>query len=86
LLYVEPTEELLNAFGHKTRQLLILACTEVETYWKYYLDKAGITPTGQGFRTKSRAPLYAKYPDSHLIEIEALKAGRADAFNLRASL
>jgi hypothetical protein len=67
LLYVEPTEELLNAFGHKTRELLILACTEVEAYWKYYLDKAGIAPTGQGFRTTDYVRL--KEP-LHLAEFE----------------
>jgi hypothetical protein len=61
-LYIEPTAQSLNAFGQKTRELLILACTEVEAQWKYYLDKAGITPTGQGFRTSDyvrlKSPLF----------------------------
>jgi hypothetical protein len=51
LLYIEPTTQSLETFGQKTRELLILACTEVEAQWKYYLDKAGVAPTGQGFRT-----------------------------------
>lgn len=67
LLYVEPTEESKAVFSHKTRELLILACTEVEAYWKYYLDKAGLTPSGQGFRTSGYIQL--KEP-LHLAEFE----------------
>lgn len=62
LLYVEPTDDSLKSFGHKTRELLILACTEVESYWKYYFEKAGMVPSGQGFRTSEyvqlKGPLY----------------------------
>jgi hypothetical protein len=62
LLYIEPTAQSLAAFGQKTRELLILACTEVEAQWKYYLDKAGVVQTGQGFPTtdyvRLKDPLY----------------------------
>jgi hypothetical protein len=51
LLYIEPSPQSLETFGQKTRELLILACTDVEAQWKYYLDNAGVTPAGQGFRT-----------------------------------
>ena len=31
---VHPSEDTFNAFGHGIRNLLILACTEVETHWR----------------------------------------------------
>ena len=31
---VHPNEDTFDAFGHSIRNLLILACTEVETYWR----------------------------------------------------
>ena len=31
---VHPREDTFNAFGHSIRNLLILACTEVETHWR----------------------------------------------------
>ncbi|MGM5027391.1 hypothetical protein AB8B02_14310 [Tardiphaga sp. 862_B3_N4_1] len=52
LLFIEPTDKSLEAFGSKTRELLLLACTSVEAQWRYYLVKAGITAAGQGFNTK----------------------------------
>lgn len=42
LLYMEPTDQSLPAYGHKLRELLILACTDVEAAWKYHLARAGI--------------------------------------------
>jgi len=39
--FVEPKGSGLNAYSHKTRELLILACTEVENYWTYYLRASG---------------------------------------------
>ncbi len=36
LLYIEPSEEGLKAYSHKIKELLILACTEVENSFKYY--------------------------------------------------
>jgi hypothetical protein len=42
---VHPEGEALNTFGHDIRNLLILACTEVEAHWRGVLD-ANATPGG----------------------------------------
>ncbi|HEU5408736.1 MAG TPA: hypothetical protein VFU48_13285, partial [Nitrospira sp.] len=53
LLYIEPDSNGLNAYSHKTRELLILACTEVENTWKHYMRLAGVTSiTGGDLTTK----------------------------------
>jgi hypothetical protein len=39
--YVEPHPRNMGAFGHELRQLLILACTELEGAWKGILGGAG---------------------------------------------
>lgn len=53
LLYVEPDSHGLVAYSHKTRELLILACTELENTWKYYMTLAGAVPAnGNSFTTK----------------------------------
>ena len=36
LLYVEPSSEGLKAYSHKIKETLILACTELENYFKIY--------------------------------------------------
>ncbi|TOO91959.1 hypothetical protein CGH25_23090 [Vibrio parahaemolyticus] len=41
LLFVEPDTNGLQAYGHKIRELLILACTEVESSWVSYFRLAG---------------------------------------------
>lgn len=41
LLFVEPDANGLQAYGHKIRELLILACTEVESSWVSYFRLAG---------------------------------------------
>jgi len=41
--FIEPADDGLSAYGHKTRELLILTCTEVENYWVHYLKLAGVT-------------------------------------------
>lgn len=63
LLYIEPDSHGLNAYSHKTRELLILACTEIESTWKNYMQRAGATPlNGNEFTTrdyvKLMGPLY----------------------------
>jgi len=63
LLYIEPDAHGLNAYSHKTRELLILACTEVENTWKHYMRITGATPlNGSDFTTKDYvkllSPLY----------------------------
>ena len=45
LYFIEPTPETLKTHSHKARELLILACTEVENAWKAYLRISGSTPS-----------------------------------------
>jgi hypothetical protein len=62
LLTIEPTANTLSSFGHKTRELLILACTEAENYWKRYMVVSGLPQPQNGFTTNDyirlRAPLF----------------------------
>ena len=44
LLYIEPNNNGLKAYGHKTRELLILTCTEVENVWVSILSNLEISP------------------------------------------
>ena len=44
LLYVEPYSGGINVFSHKTRELLILACTEVENSWTTYFRETSTAP------------------------------------------
>lgn len=48
LNYVEPTTESLRGYSNKSRELLILSCTEVENYWTYYMHLADKSPPGGG--------------------------------------
>ena len=41
LHFVEPTTVTLNTYSHKSRELLILSCTEIENSWKAYMRIAG---------------------------------------------
>jgi hypothetical protein len=52
LLFIEPSVQSLETYSHKTRELLILACTEVESSWKHYLRRAGVQEPSNGFTTK----------------------------------
>lgn len=62
LLYIEPEGPGLSAYSPKTRELLILASTEVENTWAHYLGYAGKSPPRGGFSTNDyvalRDPLY----------------------------
>jgi hypothetical protein len=62
LLYIEPDANGLEAYSHKSRELLILACTELENTWKYYMGIAGAAPISGQFNTKDYVrllgPLY----------------------------
>jgi hypothetical protein len=61
LLYIEPEGSGLLAYGHKTRELLIIACTEVENQWKSLIDKSGATPiNGRTYTTQDYVRLYSK--------------------------
>mgnify|MGYP006873465480 CR=1 FL=1 len=44
LSYIEPDENGLKVYSHRIRELLILACTEVENFWQAYLKRNGISP------------------------------------------
>jgi len=48
LLFIEPNKNGLQTYSHKTRELLILACTEVENCWKQYLCIANVVPPAKG--------------------------------------
>ena len=43
LLYIEPDNSCLKVYGHKIRELLILACTECENSWTSYIRLSGNT-------------------------------------------
>src|SRR5690606_5022655 len=57
LLYIEPSQIGLRSYGHKCRELLILACTEVESLWAQYMRLANITPAGRTFSTNDYVKL-----------------------------
>lgn len=66
-LYIEPDNTSLNTYSHKTRELLILACTEVENFWKYYMMQANESPISRNFTTKDYVKLLDKL---HLKDFE----------------
>ncbi len=52
LLYIEPSENGLKSYSHKSRELILLACTEVENHWGALLKRAAINPqNGKSFTT-----------------------------------
>ena len=67
LLYVEPTAQSLTAHSHKARELLILACTEVEAQWKHHVQRGGLTAQQYGFTTNDYVKLLTPL---HLAEYE----------------
>lgn len=62
LLYIEPEGAGLTAYGPRSRELLILACTEVENVWIQFLRIANAQEPQQGFKTshyvKLSSPLH----------------------------
>lgn len=60
-LYIEPSHSSLATYSHKTRELLILACTEVENFWKYFMVKAECKPLNKrNYTTKDYVKLADK--------------------------
>lgn len=57
LLYVDPNPSTLSTYGHKQRELLLLAATEVESHWRWFLNHYGAKPNGQGFSTNDYVKL-----------------------------
>lgn len=81
LLFVEPSAQTLNTYSHKSRELLILSCTEVENCFKAYLDLADISPPRSGqFSTtdyvKLRSPLCLDEFEVRLPRYSAVPATR----------
>jgi hypothetical protein len=66
-LYIEPDTSSLSTYSHKTRELLILACTEVENFWQYYMVRANENPIGRNYTTKDYVKLVNKL---HLKDFE----------------
>jgi hypothetical protein len=75
-LYVEPDGAGLDAYGPKTRELLILACTEVENLWTTFLRRTNLTPGPRGFSTndyvKLRNPLHLTEFRVNLVPYQAV--------------
>lgn len=67
LLYVEPCEDSMTTYGHKLRELLILTCTAVESYWLSYLKDAA--PSIERPTTRD----YVKLKDILLLGIYKIK-------------
>jgi len=67
LLYLEPTPSGLMSYGHKTRELLILACMEVENFWGQYMSIANTASAGRGFSTNDYIKLLRPL---HLVEYQ----------------
>lgn len=56
LAYIEPSSQSLQAYGYKLRELLILACTEVENILKFYTPN----PTGKMLNTSDYIQIMQK--------------------------
>jgi hypothetical protein len=48
---VHPATNNLGAYGGEIRDIIILACTEIEAQWKAVLEANAVTPAGQYFKT-----------------------------------
>ena len=60
-LYIEPSQNGMLNFSHKSRELLILGCTEVENNWKRYLQAANVVPmNGRDYTTNDYVKLHSK--------------------------
>lgn len=56
-VYIEPHTKNYDTFGVRIRELLILACTEVEANWRGVLDAHQVKPERQYFTTKDYSKL-----------------------------
>lgn len=57
LRVIDPNTKNFNAFGTQIRNLLILACTEVESQWKGILRSNGYRSSGRDFNTNDYVKL-----------------------------
>lgn len=61
LLYIEPDQNGLKSYGHKSRELLILACTEVENSWVSIFKSSEVAPqNNRMFTTNDYVKLLSK--------------------------
>lgn len=79
-LYIEPEQAGLDAYGPKTRELLILACTEAEDVWTRYLRRAGRPASARGHSTKDYVALLGPL---HLAEYQVELVPYANAPKVR---
>ncbi len=56
---VEPTPENLASYGHKIREVLLLACMEVESSWSAVLKENGYPLNGSSLTTRDYVKLLA---------------------------
>jgi hypothetical protein len=54
---VHPAMNNLDAYGGAIRDIIILACTEVEAQWKGVLEANSVTPSGPYFKTSDYVKL-----------------------------
>ena len=75
-LYIEPSPASLSTYSHKTRELLILACTEVENAWARYMREAKAVPVnGKGYTTNDYVKLLGPlYLDEFQLTLKAFPA------------
>jgi hypothetical protein len=56
-MVVHPTPDNFNAYGHEIRNLIIIACTEVEAQWKNILKANGVEGRNRGHYIKLSRPM-----------------------------
>jgi hypothetical protein len=56
-VYIEPCAASRDVYSHKTRELLILACTELENFWQYYAERSRLSGSGKRLTTNDYAKL-----------------------------
>jgi len=49
LFYIDPSAEGLESYSHKTRELLIISCTEVENQWRSFFQRNNSVPQNGRF-------------------------------------
>jgi hypothetical protein len=71
LIFIEPSINGLHSYSHKTRELLILACTEVENQWRALLNLANYPVNGRNYTTNDYVKLLpVAYLDEYQIELK----------------
>ena len=51
LHFIEPTATSLDFYSHKSRDLLVISCMEVENSWNSYLRESNVVKLPRGFTT-----------------------------------